>query len=67
MKHSYWDRTATNTRILKEATRVTYREGTEAQVSRNKNREVQQFSVTYQAKRTKLMAHILRWALLYSA
>ena len=60
MKHTYWDRTATNKRILSEATRVTFKEGTEEQVRRNQNREVKPFSVTWQERRKKLMGHIIR-------
>ena len=60
MKHTYWDRTATNKRILKEATRVTFKQGTPEQVQRNQNREVKPFSVTWQARRQKLMGHLIR-------
>ena len=60
MKHTYWDRTATNKRILQEATKVTFKTGTPEQVRRNQNREVKPFSVTWQERRQKLMGHIIR-------
>ena len=60
LKHTYWDRTATNSRILEEATEITYRQGTEEQKRRNQHKEVRKFSKTYQIRREKLLGHIIR-------
>ena len=60
LKHTHWDRTATNARILQLATEETYRKGTEAQKKRNEHKEVQKFSTTYKQRREKLLGHIIR-------
>jgi len=60
LKHTHWDRSATNKRILSLATEATYRTGTEAQLQRNKDKEVQKFSTTYKRRKEKLLGHIIR-------
>ena len=60
MKHTYYDRSATNKRIFEEATKEAYRKGTKKQIAKNAKRVVEAFSATYQKRRKKLLGHILR-------
>ena len=62
MKHTYYDRTATNKKIFEEATKEAYQKGNKKQRDKNARKTVEAFSATYQKRRKKLLGHIIRTA-----
>jgi hypothetical protein len=59
-KHSYWDRSATNAKILELATEEAYRKGNAKHIAKNAERKIELFSSAYKKRRKKLLGHIIR-------
>jgi hypothetical protein len=59
-KNTYWDRSATNQKVLEKATEVAYRKGTQKYITRNAHKNIEIFSKAYKKRRKSLMGHVIR-------
>jgi hypothetical protein len=59
-KHTYWDRSATNEKILELATEEAFRKGSAKHIAKNADRKIELFSSALKKRRKKLLGHIIR-------